>query len=109
LIEVLSILPRPVVAVFSQMLDHQANVVEIPEARIGTPEPKTLRIFLNQSRRAIRHLRRGWTGHAIFDQRALCHNCLLPTILSHEMRALITLIGMRGSRRKNTIDNTARK
>ncbi len=35
-------LPSPPTAVFSQMLDHEAHVLQIPDPRIRVTEPKTL-------------------------------------------------------------------
>lgn len=50
--------PRAAVAVFPQVFNHQADIFEVPDAGLGVPKPKTLRVLPNQRPRVLDQFRR---------------------------------------------------
>lgn len=40
--------PRPPVAIFTQMFDHEPDVRPGADARLGMPEPKAFRVSLDE-------------------------------------------------------------
>jgi hypothetical protein len=54
--------PRPVVAIFPKVFDHQSHVFQVPDAGFGVPEPKAFRMLPHQRPRAFDQLRRRGRG-----------------------------------------------
>lgn len=50
--------PRTAVAVFTEVLDHETHILEIPHTRVRVPEPKTLRVLPDQFAGALHQFRR---------------------------------------------------
>ena len=60
--------PGAVAAIFPQMVNHQAHVLEMLNLRGGIPEPETLRIIPNQCSGALDQFRCGRNGRCQFVQ-----------------------------------------
>ena len=55
--------PRPPVAIFTQMFDHEPDVRPGADARLGMPEPKAFRVSLDEGEGPFNQLwRRGRCG-----------------------------------------------
>lgn len=54
--------PRAAVAVFAEVFDHQPHILDVTDARLRVPKPKTLRMPAHQGHRARAQLRRSRRG-----------------------------------------------
>lgn len=66
--EFLGVPPGAAVAVFAQVVDHEAHVFQVPDARLRVPKPEALRMTTHQARRPLAQLRRSRTGRRQFAQ-----------------------------------------
>lgn len=64
----LGVPPRAVIAVFTKLVHHQTDILQIEDARFRMPEPKAFRMAAHQSRRACAQLRRRRCGRRHFLQ-----------------------------------------
>ena len=72
--------PRPVVAVFPEVLNHQTDIFEVPDPGLRMPEPKTLGVIPDQRPSTLDQFRRrGRRGGKIMQ-------CFLPIIHAATLR-----------------------
>ncbi len=66
--KLLGVPPGAAVAVFAEVVNHQTHILQVPDARLWMPEPKTLRMTTHQSGRPLAQLRRSGRGRRPFAQ-----------------------------------------
>lgn len=71
--------PRAVVAVFPEVLNHQPDIFQVPDASFRVPEPKTFRMLPYQRPRSLDQFRRGERRRRQLAQgvRAITHGASL--------------------------------
>jgi len=57
-VQILGFLPRPTVAVFPEVFNHQPHILKVPDTGFRMPEPKTFRMLPHQRPRMLDQLRR---------------------------------------------------
>lgn len=58
--QLLGVPPRPMAPVFPQVFDHQTHILQMPDAGIRMPKPKTFRIPSHKFHRSLGQLSRRW-------------------------------------------------